>query len=510
MKNTLLMSIDLGTSFIKAAVYDPSGAQLAVSQSPVRSETPEPGVFLQSGEAIYESVLSAMKDVTSRLGDKSRDIAAIGFTGQMAGFMGVDKDWNDVSSWSCSLDTRYVPYADEQMRTMSTDFLEISGTNAPLMAPKCRWFVSEFPEKARRIAKYMLISSYVLGRLAETDVEQAALSSSYITWTGLADVRKKTWSKDLCEKSGISEDLLPVIADYDAVAGRLSKAAAYLTGLPAGIPLAAGAGDKIAGCIGAGILTPGDTIFETSSYGAVSVLAESYRPNPARYDYDAIPAYKDGQFYLHRYFPGSGITLKWFVDTFLDGVAEKERFQLIEQSAAALPCGSEGLMAVGMLGGSAMPFDGALRGAWIGHTWSHGKAHFYRALLESFACELALTMDSIHTMYPEWNRHTDVKLIGGGAHSQVWPQILADFTGCAMTRLARDDDALWGGAILAGASVGVFSDVKAVAAAGNRTTAATAPDPGHQAVYRKYQSVYEAVLRQVSSLSAQIQKEGLS
>ncbi len=498
MNDTLLTAVDLGTSFIKAAVYDTAGNQIASSQAPVKSDASRAGIFLQSGEDIYRSVLDTLRELAELIGEKKHRIAAIGFTGQMAGFIGAGRGWEDITTWSCSLDTRYAPYAEEQIRTMGKDFLEISGTNAPVMAPKITWFAHDFPEQAARVAKYMLISSYVIGRLGNAEIEEAALSSSYATWTGLADIRQKTWSESLCGRLGIQHEKLPRIVDYHTVCGALSEEAAAVTGLPSGIPLAAGAGDKIAGCIGAGILDPGDTTFEASSYAAVSVLADSYRPNPARQDYDAIPALEDGQFYLHRYFPGSGITLQWFIDTFREAdLASDQAFQAIEAAAVKVPAGCDRLMAVGMLGGSAMPFDGTLRGAWIGHTWSHRREHFYRALLESYGCELALTLDSIRTMYPDWDRLTDVVLTGGGAKSAIWPQILADTVGNHFILMDKDDAALWGTAVIAGKGVGVFSDIRDVIRAAKPPVSAVRPDPENAAVYQTLKKNYNILLENV-------------
>lgn len=505
MTDIYLMAVDLGTSFIKAALYDCRGNQLASAQAPVKSDASRAGIFLQSGEDIYCSVLETLRDLSDLIGAKKQHIAAIGFTGQMAGFIGAGPDWEDITTWSCSLDTRYAPYAEEQIRTAGKDFLEISGTNAPVMAPKITWFEHDFPEKAARVAKYMLISSYVIGRLGRTDIEDASLGSSYITWTGLADIRKKSWSEALCGGFGIPTGKLPWIVDYHTVCGYLSSEAAGAAGLPSGIPLIAGAGDKIAGCVGAGILTPGDTTFEASSYAAVSVLTDSYRPNPERQDYDAISAFEDHQFYLHRYFPGSGITLQWFIDTFKekDGASD-DAFRSIEKAAAKIPAGSDQLMAVGMLGGSAMPFDGTLRGAWVGHTWSHRREHFYRALLESYGYELALTLDSVSTMYPDRDRQCDIVLTGGGARSAIWPQILADTTGNRFILPERDDAALWGTAVIAGKGAGVFSDIRDAVRREQTASSVIAPDPENLAKYKTLKKQYDTLLKMVSQYCGSI------
>lgn len=486
MKDTFFMAIDLGTTYIKVGIYDQSGKCHIKKQNEVESDSTQPGVFVQSGDAIYESVVTCMKEAVREAGEISQFIAAIGFTGQMAGFMGVDAQWNDLTSWSCSLDTRYVPWADQMLGDYRQEFLEIGGTNAPLMAPKCKWFVEAFPEKAKKVAKYMMISSYVIGRLGNCPITEATIDCSYLTWTGLADMKKSVWSEVLCKNADISTEQLPKIVRSNEICGTLSTEAAGFTGLPVGIPLVSGAGDKIAGCIGSGILSVGDTIFEASSYGAVSCLVEEFRPNLTTGDYDAIPAFEKGRYYVHKYLPGSGITLSWFMDL----VEEKNGFEELEGKVAEVPCGSEGLMAVGLLGGSAMPFDGEIKGMWIGHTWSHKKEHFYRALLESYGYELADTLDSIRQMYPELEKQEQICMIGGGALSAVWPGIIADITGKKVVLLDRSDLAQWGTVLLAGNAIGVFEDMKTVISQTVGVSKVIEPNLEHYELYKKYRNVY--------------------
>ncbi len=460
---------------------------------------------MQSGEEILNRVLSCVSRVTALLGEESSRIAAAGFTGQMAGFMGVDKDWNDITSWSCSLDTRYVPYADRQMARLQEEFLEVGGTNAPLMAPKCEWFVNEFPDQAKHIAKYMMISSYIIGKLGNSRIEDAVIDCSYIAWTGMADIKRGIWSRGLCEKAGISEELLPRIVKSNEICAYLDPEMAARMGLPANIPLVSGAGDKIAGCIGSGVLERGDMIFEASSYGAVSCLVDGYRPDREEKDYDAIPAFTDGDYYIHKYFPGSGITLKWFLDNFAgDSPDWKNTFSTMEEAVKKVPCGSEGLMAIGLLGGSAMPFDGELKGAWIGHTWSHRREHFYRALLESYAYELALTIDSMKKLYPEWKDKRTIKMIGGGADSTVWTQILADVTGYEVERLERDDAALWGTAVLTGSGTGIFQDMKKAVEKTVCIRDRIKPNPENFVKYQKYKELYARLKKNMHNVCAEL------
>ena len=459
MKDNLLMAIDLGTSFIKTAVFDRSGKKLAEAREAVKSEQPADGIFLQHGEDLMDAVYRCMKTTADTLGDRKHEVAAIGFTGQMAGFMGVDSEWNDVTGWSCSLDTRYIPYAEAQMQKYADDFYRISGTNSPLFSSKYEWFRREFPDAAAQIAKYLMISGYVIGKLGDLAIEDAVIDGSLITWTGLADVQNRSWSKKLCDELGIDMHLLPRITESSEVVAHLSPAAAERTGLSAGIPMVSGAGDKIAGCVGAGCLEPGEILLEAASFGAISCRTEAYEPDPQR-GYDLLNGHRSGMLYAHYYMPGSGITLEWFLNSFYrrENETAAEAYARLDREMAEIPAGSDHLFAVGMLAGTVMPLNGDLRGVFLGASWSHTPAHFYRALCESFAFAVKNAIDRINAVYPQYADRKVIRMIGGGAESAVQAQIYADVLGLDVEIMEQKDAALYGACLLAAEGVGLKTE----------------------------------------------------
>ncbi len=488
----LFLSIDLGTSFMKSGVYDLSGRYLAGSTEAVPSECPAPGVFIQRGEQLYSSVCACIRQTVLQLNERSREIEAIAFTGQMVGAIGVDEGWNDVTGWSCSLDSRYLPYAEQQRSAHSDLLFELAGTNAPVMCAKYAWFKNEFPEEHRRIAKYVMLSSYMLGKFSRIPVSEAAMDYSLIAWTGLADIRRRMWSAELCRAFGVEASMLPRIVPGTYVGGYLHTGVASDLGLPSGIPLIIGAGDKVSGCIGANVLNDGDMIFEAASYGAVSCKIPAVRLDSASHSYDVIGGADQTSYYAHKYIQGSGITIDWFVNQFVrkQGMTTEEAFALAEQLAENVPAGSEGLLAIGLLGGSAIPFDSSLRGLFMGHTWVHHCGHFYNALLESLSYELALTLEALAKQYPACTS-CDIKLIGGGASSKKWSQLLADVTGHSFTLLHRKDAALWGAALLAAAGTGNLADLQAAAKSSVQIETVYTPDQEKHADYQKYIRTYE-------------------
>ena len=501
MSKQLYMAVDLGTSFIKAGVYSVTSECLARWSEPVKDERPEPGMFIQRGEDLFQSVLRCLRGAARELGDGAKDVAAIAFTGQMAGSMGVDENWGDVTTWSCSMDSRYLPYAERQRALFADDLFEIGGTNAPVMCSKYAWFKEEFPKEHARIAKYVMLNGYVIGKLSNIPVSEAKIDNSLTTWTGMADVRGRAWSEKLCTEMGIDRDLLPEIVDCTAVGGYLDAKLAGEIGLKAGIPLVVGAGDKVSGCTGAGILEIGDMIFEAGSYGAISCMVRDVRMDSVKRNYDVIGSIDHESYYLHKYIQGSGIAIDWYIEEFMQhaGIDKREAMRLAEEAAIKVRPGSERMMAIGLLSGSAMPFDSEMKGMFLGHSLNHGRGHFYRALLESFAYDLALTLGSMCAQYPQYAGR-EIKLIGGGAKSAVWPQILADVTGHPFTALDREDVALWGAAMLAAAGTGGIADIRETARSHVRDERTYTPTPENHAFYRPYVEMYERCTKELHDL----------
>lgn len=503
----LFMAVDLGTSFIKTGVYTLDGVCLAMASEPVQDERPGPGIFLQRGEMLYGSVIRCIQKTTAQLAEQAADVCAIAFTGQMAGAMGVDENWNDVTTWSCSLDSRYLPYANRQRELFADDLFRICGTNAPVMCSKYDWFKNDFPEEHKRIAKYVMLNGYVIGRLSGIPIEDACIDNSLITWTGMADIRGRAWSEKLCAEMGIDREMLPKIVGCTHIGGQLSTQMAAQLGLKSGLPLVMGAGDKVSGCIGSAVFDYGDMIFEASSYGAISAMVQDVRLDDVSRNYDVIGAMDSTGYYAHKYIQGSGIAIDWFVDTFMTGSGEtdKEGFRRAEELAAKAPLGSGNMLAIGLLGGSAMPFDSEQKGLFMGHTWNHDRGHFYRSLLESFSYDLALTLRSLEANY-DCCRGQTIKLIGGGAKSAIWPQILADVTGHNFTLLSRGDVALWGTALLAAAGTGAVENIQEAARANVSTGQVFTPDAQAHKAYAPYIDLYAQATTELKSLYARLNK----
>ena len=500
-----MIGIDAGVSFVKVAVYDPEGNSRATIVKSAPGEYPKTGVFLQSADVILGIIKAALREAVEKADMRGRSVEAIGFSGAMAGALGVDRDWNIVFDWSIISDTRCFPCVTRMLQKDSRRILEQSGTNFPIMGPKILWWKEEFPEEFARVAKFMVLAGYVVGRLGALPIEDAFIDRTYTHFTGIADLRKNTWSAEICGEFGIDRKLLPRIVDSHEIMGRLSREAAAECGLAPGIPLVAGAGDKPAGALGAGLVSPGLLIDESASFGAFSICVERYVPDLKNRTLENLPSPIPGQYLPSTYLFGSGVTHAWFKDVFGEeetrtaSAAGSSPFQVLDEKASRVPPGSEGLLASGLFGGRGYPSDPDIKGMWIGHSWVHKKEHFYRSLLESFAYEFACVLEVMRKNYPDLPID-EIRVIGGGARSDLWNQIKADVTGVPYVRLNRDDFAVLGGVLLAGNAVGIFPDLKASAKRFAGKTKRYEPDLERHERYRRYVALYRGVFDRVRGI----------
>ncbi|MEW5815081.1 MAG: FGGY-family carbohydrate kinase, partial [Spirochaetota bacterium] len=191
-----------------------------------------------------------------------------------------------------------------------------------------------------------------------------------------------------------------------------------------------------------------------------------------------------------------GRTHNWFIEKFFkDTLTELKRqkadvYKYLDDKASSIPPGSDGLVSVNYLQGRFFPPDPNVRGLFIGHTWSHTRYHFYRAILESIAYDHYLTKKIIGELVPDIDFQT-VTAIGSGAKSELWMQIKADVLKTRYMSLLRSDLATLGAAIVAGCGAGVFKDIESVTGRFSKPNIIVEPVPGEDKKYKKYIQVYE-------------------
>lgn len=280
---------------------------------------------------------------------------------------------------------------------------------------KFLWVREHEPQNWRRVRSAMLPKDYVRLRMTgerATDVSDAS-------GTLLLDVAHRRWSREMLDVTQIEERLLPSLYESPHVCGHISAAGAAATGLKAGTPVVAGAGDQAAGATGMGIVAPGAVSAMIGTSGVVFAATDRPALDPKGRLHTFCHAIPD-RWHVMGVTQAAGLSLRWLRDDLCSGSGTVSYDELTAEAAKVSP-GADGLLWTPYLMGERTPhLDAGARAALVGLTASHTRGHIVRAVLEGVAFSLRDTF----TIFEETNLPVrSVRLGGGRARSSLWRQI---------------------------------------------------------------------------------------
>lgn len=495
-----LLGIDVGTGGSRTVLINDSGQILAtetVEHAPFAS--PQLGWAEQDPADWWRASRAAIRAVLSKNGIRSDEVAGIGLSGQMHGSVLLDKDNRVLRPALIWCDQRTEAQCESLTKQIGARQL-IELTSNPALTgftlPKMLW-VREFePEIWNRVACVLLPKDYVRFKLSGDKATDVADASG----TLLLDVVRRRWSSQMLEHVGIDEQLLPRVFESQEITGCVSPTAAEETGLRAGIPIVAGAGDQAAGAVGVGIVKPGFVSATIGTSGVVFAASNEPSLDPRGRVHTfchAIP----GRWHVMGVTQGAGLSLKWFRDQF--GVINKDGgapdpYDALTDEAARTPPGADGLLWAPYLMGERTPhLDPKARAALVGLTASHTRAHVVRAILEGVAFSLRDSLEIFREMNVPMEK---IRLAGGGARSAVWRQIQADIYGQAIETVEAEEGAAYGVALLAGVATGIWKGVDAACDEVVKVRERQEPDMATREVLEKQYSRYRALYPALSSV----------
>jgi xylulokinase len=459
-------------------------------------QSPKPGWAEQDPRDWWRACGLAVRKALQSAGLSAEDIACVGFSGQMHGAVLVDAEDEVVRS--------AIIWCDQRSEAQSKTLEELFGLetliqltcNPPLTnftLTKLLWVRETEPENWARVAHVMLPKDYVRFRLTG----ERAIDMADASGTLLLDVTHRRWSTEVLGKSGIDVGLLPALYESPQVCGKVSDAGAEDTGLKAGTPVVAGAGDQAAGAVGMGIARAGAVSATIGTSGVVFAATDRPALDPKGRLHTfchAIP----GRWHVMGVTQAAGLSLRFFRDRF--GVLPKDGrdpYDILAEEASAAPPGSEGAFWAPYLMGERTPhLDPNARAALLGLTASHTRGHIIRAVMEGVAYSLKDTL----TIFDEMEIPvTSIRLGGGGARSPLWRQIQADVYAHEVEIVAAEEGAAYGAAILAGTGAGAWSSVDEACDTVVRVATRIAPNRAAAKTmkrgYRKYRKIYPALRR---------------
>jgi xylulokinase len=460
------IGIDVGTTAVKALAVSPSGEVLARAQASYPLSTPRPGWAEQDPEDWWRATQEAL----AALGVRP---AAIGLSGQMHGLVALDASDQVIRPAILWNDGRTQRQCDAIEATVGLDrLIALTGNRAlaGFTAPKLLWLRDEEPESFARIRSVLLPKDYVRLRLTgekATDVSDAS-------GTLLFDVGARAWSEPLLEALELDAAILPPALESPA-----------LTGSYEGVPVVAGGGDQAAGAVGVGVTVPGGPL--SVALGTSGVV------------FAALPAFAaDAQARVHAFchaVPGMwhamGVmlnaagALRWLHDV----TGEADYDQLMAEAERWEP-GVEGLTFLPYLAGERTPHaDPDARGAFAGLSLRHDRGALTRAVLEGVAFGLRDSLDLVRELGVDARA---ARVSGGGAASDLFLRVVASALGLPVERVAVDEGAAYGAALLAGVGAGAFGSVEEAAALA-RPTATIEPAWDLSEPLARYRALYPAL-----------------
>ncbi len=480
------LGIDVGTGGTRALLVDASGIVRfgsTVDHEPMRME--HPLWAEQRPEDWWAAARKAIGGVLKESGATAKDIAGVGLSGQMHGLTLLDDASHVVRPALIWCDQRSQAQVEYIERTIGKAAILAAIANPMLTGftlPKLLWVRDHDPGSYKRIRHLLLPKDYIRYQLTgeyATDVADAS-------GTGLFDVVNRRWALAVAAQLNIDETILPRAYESHEVTGVVSAMAAAITGLAAGTPVVAGAGDQAASAVGSGVVEPGLVSCTIGTSGVVfaHLTEPAYDPRGAVHTFCHAVA---GAWHAMGVTQGAGLSLQWFRNQLAPGVPYDE----LTAQAANSPAGSQGLFWLPYLMGERTPhLDPKARGGWIGLTASHTRADLIRALIEGVSYS---QKDGLELIEKLGAKVASVRVSGGGAQSAFWRQMLANVFNKRVVTLATTEGSAYGAALLAMVGTAAYSSVTEACRAVVREVETMEPQPEIAAAYAEGYEVYRSL-----------------
>jgi xylulokinase len=503
---TLLLGLDVGTTSVKAGLFDVDGRQVAASGREYRLVHPSPDRVEIDPETWWTAAEEVVREALATPGVDRASVAAMAVSSQGETVAAVDTEGRALAPALVWLDNRAAAEAreleDRFGNALVYDRTGVPEVNPTWTAAKLLWWRRHDPELFRGAARFVLVEDFLLRRLTGRFVTDGGIQCT----TMLLDIRDGGWWAPMLDFVGIGPERLPEITAPGAVVGTLTTAAAEALGMRAGLPVVTGGMDQGAGAVGVGNVAGG--MISESTGGALTIQAavDHHGADPAR----RTPVYIHSAPAMYLYCPvcpTGGMALTWFRDQFgspeIEPTGGRSSYDALIDLAAAVSPGCDGLTMLPHLAGAFSPeYEPSARGAFVGFTLAHTRGHFTRAVLEAVAFMLRRNLE---LLAQAGATAAEIRSHGGGARSALWSQIKADACGLPIVTLTGENAAVRGDAMLAGVAVGAFPDLAAAEAALVTTHDRFEPDQANRAAY---DDAYGRYVRLFDALRPEFERAG--
>ncbi len=497
-----LLGIDAGTSVTKAALFDLDGQMAAAAVRRVKLSRPQPTWSETDMEQAWRTTIQVIRSTLRKGTVAPNEILGVGVTGAMVGAWIIDQRGRPARPAILWDDCRAQPWIEEQINKDPLFMSRIFNSSGSVMQQGCtlpviRWLFDHEPDVMTAATSVLGCKDWLRYRLTGTingDPTEASVAPG--------DTRSRGRSETMLALFGLDRKhhLFPDLSPSESIAGKVSDGAASETGLRPGTPVAIGAGDVPCSILGAGSFDTGTacTVLGTTCLNCLTIDQPTFTPADTGLLF-TLPGGK----WLRAMVNIAGTTnLDWFVEEMLPDLdsgraGARNRFTRIEALARDSEAGARGVIYHPYLGdaGIIAPIVSArARGQFTGLAPAHGRADLLRAIYEGLCYAVR---DCYEAMAQDFN---DIRLVGGGANSGFWCQMLADITERRAVVPDGEEFGAKGAALLAGVAIGAYGSVGEAVTRASRPARTYTPDPDLSRAYEKTFNRYQAIRQAMTSV----------
>lgn len=490
-----LLGVDFGGGSSKATLLSETGQVIATSTREYPTMYPHNGWAEQNPDDSVDALVINVRTLLQTSGVNPEDIAALALDGATHTSVLLDKADRLIRPAIYWTDRRSVKQSDWLVQHHKEQLLKLA-LNAPSplwTLPQLMWVRDEEPENFQRIHRILFMKDYVRYRLTGDFVtdEIEAMGSM------LMDAPNNRWSEELCALAGLQISMLPEIVSPMQIISPLSAEAVRATGLSPRTKVLAGATDTVMEVYASGAIREGQATVKLATAGRICSITPKGYAHPLLVNYRHVVP---GLWYPGTATKSCAASYRWYRDVLCADEVSRgktsgvDAYEIMDASAEKVPAGSDNLIYHPYLQGEITPYlDNDLRASFTGVSSFHTKGHFSRAVMEGVAYSLR---DCLNVLTELGISMDSASIIGGGARSKLWRQIVADVLNIPLVKAQIDDSSL-GSAMLAGVATGVFDSFEDSVAKCVHKESEVKPDPETGPIYERgftfYKQIHDAM-----------------
>ncbi len=507
----LLLGLDIGSTSIKANIYNGKGNLVSGGSRPTDLFHPDrqhPNWAIWEPDNIWKAVKDSISEALKKIGSK-QEVKAISVTGFGMDGVPIDKS----GKWLYPFISWHCPRTEEQCSKWSSalgpeNIFMISGKQVMPIDTVYRilWVRENYPDIIKNTYKWLLIEDYINYLLCGAIATDYSMASC----TELFDQKTRKWSGEILNKTGIDISLLPEPLPSGTVLGNISRKTSEETGLPQTVKVVLGGHDYHCAALAVGAFVP-ETVMSVNGTWEM-ILQSSNLPKLENEVYKNginVESHVANGMYNVVAYAVSGLMYDWLRNTLCieEKIEAKNNntsdWDIIRKKAASAPAGSGGLFFAPYFSGAGSPHvDNRATGAFIGLSASTDKSCIIRSVIEALNYQFREMLEAFERACG--SPAGKIVATGGASQNEVWTQNKADITGKFIEVPAVEEATPLGAAMISGIGVGIFKDEKEAFDNTYSTGRTYEPDAKNAAVYEDYYQIYKTIYPDLKNINNSI------